>query len=381
MVFRPQRKALFNELKMEFDPWQVGDISDYEQLYKFGVQPMEPFRAKYSDLRYIRRGIVFGQRGFDKIDAAMSSKKSFAMMTGLMPSGRFHFGHKMVADEIIWFQGKGAKTYIAAADVESFLMRGITYQDARKIAVEEYLANYIALGLDPKKTNFWFQSAYVPPYYRLADTAAKEMTFNEMKAIYGDLSTSKIVSALKQVADILHPQLPEFEGKMPTVVPVGADQDPHIRLTRDVASRIGETYKFELPAATFHRFMEGLQGGKMSSSDPKSHIALTEDPKAARKKVMSAMTGGRATLEEQKKLGGAPDACSVYKFYFYHLVDDDKRMQGIYDECRAGKITCGACKKRCADLMEAFLTEHQAKMKKAMGEAKKMAEESVCVCK
>jgi tryptophanyl-tRNA synthetase len=359
---------------MEFDPWQITNIGDYEQLYKFGVEPFEKYRAKYSDLRYIRRGTVFGQRGFDKIDVAMSAKKPFIMMTGLMPSGSFHFGHKMVADEIIWFQRKGARTYIAAADIESYLMRGVTLQDAKRIAIEEYLTNYIALGLDPKKTTFWFQSDYVAPYYRLADVAAKEVTFNEMKSIYGDITNSKIVSALKQVADILHPQLPEFEGKMPTVVPVGADQDPHIRLTRDIAARLGHTYKMELPSATFHRFMEGLQGGKMSSSDPKSYIALSEDPKSARKKMMSAMSGGRATLEEQKKLGGQPDICSVYKFCLYHLVDDDKELKGMYDECRSGRITCGDCKKRCADMMEKFLIEHQKKMAKAREAAKELAE-------
>jgi len=360
---------------MEFDPWTITDIGDYEDLFhKFGMEPFEKYKARYSDLRYIRRGIVFGHRGFDKIDAAIQGKKPFAMMTGLMPSGRFHFGHKMVADEIIWFQRKGARTYIAAADIESYLMRNIPLPEARKTAVEEYLTNYIALGLDPKKATFWFQSDYVAPYYRLADVAAKEVTFNEMKAIYGDLSNGKIISALKQAADILHPQLPEFEGMMPTVVPVGADQDPHIRLTRDIAARLNHTYKLELPAATFHRFMEGLQGGKMSSSDPKSHIALSEEPKSARKKIMSATTGGRATLEEQKKLGGIPENCAVYKFYLYHFVDDDKDLKKIYEECKSGSIMCGDCKKRCADMMEAFLIEHQKKREKARGDAIKLAE-------
>jgi tryptophanyl-tRNA synthetase len=363
---------------MVLDPWTIGDISDYEHLFKqFGISPMDAFKAKYSDLRYIRRGIIFGHRGFDKIDAAISNKKPFIMMTGLMPSGNFHFGHKMVADEIIWLQGKGARTYIAAADIESYLMRGVSLSDAKKIAVEEYLTNYIALGLDPKKTSFWFQSDYASPYYRLADQAAKEVTFNEMKAIYGDLSTNKIISALKQVADILHPQLPEFEGRMPTVVPVGADQDPHIRLTRDIAYRLNHVYKMEQPSATFHRFMEGLQGGKMSSSDPKSHIALSEEPKSARKKIMSATTGGRATLEEQKKLGGVPESCAVYKFYLYHFVDDDKELQKIFNECRSGAVMCGDCKKRCADMMESFLNEHQKKREKAKGEAKKLAESSL----
>jgi tryptophanyl-tRNA synthetase len=360
---------------MELDPWEVGDISDYEKLFKeFGIEPMAPYKGRFSDNRYIRRGIIFGHRGFNRIADAIENKKPFVMMTGLMPSGKFHFGHKMVADEIIWFQQNGAKTYIAAADVESYLMRRVSLGDARRTAVEEYLTNYFALGLSEKDLHFWFQSSYTTPYYRLADVASNEVTFNELRAIYGELSTNKITSVLKQVADILHPQLPEFENrKLPTVVPVGADQDPHIRLTRDIAARLGHNYNLEIPSATFHRFMEGLQGGKMSSSNPKSYIALSEEPSSACKKIMSATTGGRGTAEEQKKLGGVPDICAVYKFYFYHLVDDDKRMQEIFNECKTGKMLCGECKKRCADMLEKFLIEHQKKMKKARALAERVA--------
>lgn len=357
---------------MEFDPWQVGDISDYNQLFKFGIKPFDAFKEKYADNTYVRRGIIFGHRDFEKIDASIKNKKPFVMMTGLMPSGRFHFGHKMVADEIIWFQGMGARTYIAAADIESYLMRGVSLGDAKKTAVEEYLANYIALGLDPDKTTFWFQSNYCVPYYRLADVSSEEATQNELSAIYGELHPKKIISIFKQVADILHPQLPDFEGAMPTVVPVGADQDPHIRLTRDIAARLSHYNKFTQPSATFHRFMEGLQGGKMSSSDPKSHIALSEDPKSARKKIMSATTGGRETAEEQKKLGGDPDICSIYKFYYYHLVADDSRMQDIFEECKSGSILCGECKKRCAEMVAEFLEAHQKKLEDAKIIAKDM---------
>ncbi len=360
---------------MELDPWKISDISNYEQLFNFGMRSFSPFHSHYSDNRYMRRGIIFGHRDFEKIDRAISRKEPFIMMTGLMPSGRFHFGHKMVADEIVWFQGKGARVYIAIADIESYLMRGVPLDIAKKIALEEYIANYIALGLDPERSHFWFQSSYRPEYYRLSDMAAQEITLNELRAIYGDLTPSKIISVLKQVSDILHAQLPELEGKLPTVVPVGADQDPHIRLTRDIASRLSRTYDFELPSATFHRFMEGLQGGKMSSSDQKSYIALTESPESAKKKVMSAKTGGRETADEQRRLGGVPEQCVVYKLYYYHLVDDDREMERIYNECKTGAILCGECKRRCASMLEDFLQNHQEKMRAARDTAKQVISE------
>ncbi len=363
----------------DFDPWTVSEIKDYDKLLKdFGMGGFDDFVKKFDSFRYIRRGIIFGQRDFGKIASAIDKKKPFAMMTGLMPSGNFHIGHKMVADEIIWLQELGAETFICAADVESYLMRDIPFERARQIALEEYLTNYFALGLKEKKLHFWFQSDYVSEYYRLRDMGSKRVTFNELKAIYGDLSPAKIVSVLTQVADILHPQLERFGGPKPTVVPVGADQDPHIRLTRDISSRLaakregGADMDCIPPSATYHKFMSGLQGGKMSSSDPKSHIALSEDSKTARKKIMSAKTGGRETVEEQKKKGGQPDKCMVYELYLYHLVDDDMELSKIYHECKNGSILCGECKGRCADMMEKFLKEHQSKIPAARKKTEKL---------
>ncbi|HHQ44889.1 MAG TPA: tryptophan--tRNA ligase [Candidatus Altiarchaeales archaeon] len=357
----------------ELNPWEVGEIKDYGKLIKeFGMKPMDDYRIKYDDLLYIRRGIIFGHRDFNLIDEAIEKKKPYALMTGLMPSGAFHFGHKMVADEIKYFQDNGAQIFICAADIESYLMRGIPLDVARKTAVEDYLTNYLALGINPENLTFWFQSDYRTEYYRMRDLLSKRPTFNELKAIYGELSTGKIISALTQAADILHPQLKELGGKKPVIVPVGADQDPHIRLTRDIASRETE-YDIIPPAATYHKFMGGLQGGKMSSSDPKSHISLLEEPKKAIKKVMGAKTGGRESAEVQRKKGGRPDQCMIYELCLYHLVPDDIELARIHAECVSGATLCGDCKKRCAGFLTTFLEEHQKKVAQARKTAEKIA--------
>ncbi len=348
------------------DPWGSMKIESYEKLFtEFGISPFENFKEKFKTNRYVRRGIIFGHRDFDKIARCIDKNKKFAMLTGLMPSGKFHFGHKMVADEIIWFQEMGAETYICAADIEAYLTRDIDLKLAKEIATEEYLLNYLALGLKTNNLHFYFQSDYVVPYYRFRDTLSKRATNNSLKSIYGELTPGKIFSIFTQVADILHPQLDEFSGKMPTVVPVGSDQDPHIRLTRDIAAKLN----LISPSSVYHKFMEGLNGGKMSSSDPKSYISLTETPKSARKKIMRAKTGGRATREEQKELGGIPGKCMIYELFVYHLIDDDKNLHEIYHDCKSGNLRCGDCKTNCAELMEKFLIEHQEKREKARSTA------------
>ena len=135
-----------------------------------------------------------------------------------------------------------------------------------------------------------------------------------------------------QVADILHPQLEECGGPKPTVVPVGPDQDPHIRLTRDIAERFKSKFNFVAPSSTYHRFITGLTGDKMSSSKPKTAIFLSDGPEVAEKKIKSAKTGGRESLAEQKELGGVPEDCSVYEMLLYHLVKSDDELKEIYHE-------------------------------------------------
>ncbi|MDY6779411.1 MAG: tryptophan--tRNA ligase, partial [Halobacteria archaeon] len=124
-------------------------------------------------------------------------------------------------------------------------------------------------------------------------------------------------------------------------------------------------YGFYPPSSIYHRFMTGLTGGKMSSSVPKSHIALTDDPEEGAEKVKSAKTGGRETAEKQRELGGEADECPVYELYAYMLAEDDEHAKQVYDECVGGERLCGGCKSEAADLMEDWLEEHKEKREEA----------------
>lgn len=99
----------------------------------------------------------------------------------------------------------------------------------------------------------------------------------------------------------------------------------------------------------------------MSSSVPDSYIALTDDPKEGAKKVKRAKTGGRVTLEEQKKLGGISEECSVFELLLFHLLEDDEELLEIRQECVSGTRMCGSCKQLAAEKMSEFLKDHQEK--------------------
>jgi tryptophanyl-tRNA synthetase len=360
---------------MEVNPWEVEGEVDYKKIIdKFGVSPIKQLPELFEKELLFRRKIIFAHRDIQKIAESIKDKKKFVLMTGLMPTGKFHIGHLILFQQILFYQKLGAKIYIAVADVEAYNARGQSLEESRKIAIDQYLTNYIALGLKPENCEIYFQSdrskdaKISNAYYRLQNLFAKYVTFNEFRAIYGDISPGKMVSSILQSADMLHTQLPELEGTCPVIVPVGIDQDPHIRLTRDLAKRIKD-FKFVPVSSTYNLFMPGLGGGKMSSSDPTSYIALTDNPKEVETKIKKyAFSGGQATIEEHRSKGGNPDVDVSFQYLKFFFEPDDKKLQKIYEDYKSGKMLTSELKQILIEKINAFLKEHQAKKEKAKKE-------------
>lgn len=343
------------------DPWGATGIKDYQQtMEQFGIEPLADVIDQIPQPhRLMRRSIILGHRDFGRIAKAIRNDSDFALLTGLMPSGKFHFGHKLVADQIVYYQQQGAEVYVCVADVEVHNTRQVSIEEARDIAIDQYLTNYIALGLKPENCHFYFQSEGPRDYQVLSKLLADKITLNEMEAIYGDLEPGKIISILTQIADILYPQMKSEGGPRPTITPVGFDQDPHARLTRDVVSRVQSNYGFIKPSFTFHKFMRGLKGGKMSSSDPQSYIALTDSVQEALDKIDQAKTGGRDTAEEQREKGAVIEEDTVFEMLAYHLIEDDQELKEIQERYTAGDMLSGELKQICKDKMRKFLARHQ----------------------
>lgn len=408
-------------MEQEINPWSANQSIDTEKFFtEFGIEPMDPVLEHIPDPPvFLRRGIVIGQRDYRPIVEAMNTGSPFHVLTGFMPSGHPHLGHLMVMKEVVWHVQQGGKGYVAVADREAHAVRGISWNKCDEYA-REYLQCLYALGYEGE-TYYQSRNTRVKD---LAFEAAIKMNFSDLQAIYGfgqETAIAHAMSVATQVADILYPQTDA--GPAPTIVPVGLDQDPHIRLTRDVAfklrmftveqrdgyvsvrsknapeaaltavhtafggskkyeghvdirgaaydevsTRVREIeiahggYGFYSPSATYHYFMPGLQGGKMSSSVPDSSFGFCDPDKEIKKKVMSALTGGRMTLEEQKRLGGEPDKCSVYLLNLFHMCEDDGELAEIHRACRAGELMCGTCKKATWERVREFLTEFREKM-------------------
>lgn len=425
---------------VRIDPWSSTTYRDYAHLRdEFGIEEFSEDIIKKlpNPDKLFRRGVVFGHRDFNVIIDAITQGKPWVVLTGLMPSGRMHLGHKMVIDQVIYYQSLGADIVIAVADIEAFATRGLTLKEAKELAISEYIINYIALGLKPCRVYFQSENQDVK---NLAYLLGRKVNLSQMMATYGfngSTNMSHLLAPLIQTGDILHVQLEKYGGVRPTLVPVGVDQDPHIRLCRDVAQahrlynvtktrddRIGVFVKVDVrvdrlldeaesvlrrlgykdlrritdykaiyvddaadpdikkidaelahaelkhggygfisPSSTYHRFITGLTGDKMSSSKPETAIFLTDKPDDAKKKIMNAKTGGAATVEEQRRHGGNPSICVVYEILLYHLIEDDQELNQIFKSCTNGELICGECKKHAARLMGEFLSRMEEKRK------------------
>ncbi len=405
----------------QINPWSSTPKVNMNRLFEdFGIDPFEPQKERLGDLpAFMRRNIIQGHRGYDAISDAIVNKKPFHVLTGFMPSGHPHFGHLMVMKEVVWHIQKGGQGFISMADREAHAVRGLSWEKCDEYA-REYMNCLYALGFKGEIYSQRRNNALKD----LSFEAACKINFSNLSAIYGfgaDTELAHAMSVSTQVADILYPQL--TAGIAPTVVPVGIDQDPHIRLTRDVTNSLRMFYvedrkthisiraknasaeaitavakafkgskKYEghidlpagftvdevetvvrrieqefggfgfmLPSSTYHSFLMGLQGGKMSSSVPDSLVWFDDAEKDVMKKIMSAVTGGRQTLEEQKQLGGEPEKCSIFQLNKFHMMEDDKELKNMCEACKAGELMCGTCKKETLERVRAFLSEFKEK--------------------
>jgi tryptophanyl-tRNA synthetase len=359
-------------VKPRLDPWSSLEIKDYESLFKeFGLQKFPEKWKKELGHYLFRRNIVIAHRDFQKILERIRENKPFINMTGIATSGKLHFGHKVILDLFIFFKKLGAKNFFGICDLDAYTSRDTikTLEEAKRFAVDN-LANALALGLSKK--DVYVQSGEERRYYEFAFELSKKITTSEFQAIYGHLDLGKIAANLLQYADILHGQLKEYCGPMPSLTIIALEQDPHLRAVRDVARKLHSLYNFELPCSLYITHMPGLKEGmKMSSSKPETAIFLTDSPEEAERKIMRAFTGGRGTIKEQREKGGEPERCKVFALLKFHHPDDNF-VENVYKACKNGELICGDCKKLCAEFVKKFLEKHLKKYEAKKKIAEKM---------
>ncbi len=345
------------------DPFGSSEVKDYSTLVaELGLRPIDDkiLSRVRNPNRFLRRGIDFAHTDFDKFLDASDRKEPLAIMTGIKPTNEFHLGSKMTAEKVIYFQKEfKAKVFYAVADLEGMVDNGLPLEQQLKLAISN-VADLLALGLDHKNA-FIYRQSQEQRVMNLAYLFSRKTTTNHMKNLYGERPLGLYFAAFTQCGDMLLPQLPEFGGPKTVLVPVGADQCYHIFLCRDIIKRATE-FEFMPISAIYHKFFRALDGeGKMSKRSPMSMLTLNDTPELIRKKVTGTLTGGRKTVEEQRRLGGVPEQSVVYELLYYHFIDDDRKVKQIYDDYKSGKMLDGEMKELAIEIITKFIADHQKK--------------------
>jgi tryptophanyl-tRNA synthetase len=195
-------------------------------------------------------------------------------LTGDRPTGQLHLGHLFgTLLNRVRLQDDGVELMVLVADYQTITDRDSPAslpQDA-----EELVADYLAVGIDPQRATI-FAHSQVPelnqlilPFLSLVTlpellrnpTVKDEAAASGMTALNGLMLTYPV----HQAADILFCRA--------TVVPVGADQLPHVEQTRTIARRFNRRYApgrpvFPEPEAVLSNAptLLGTDGRKMSKS-------------------------------------------------------------------------------------------------------------------
>lgn len=363
------------------NPWEVAGEIDYDKLIKeFGTQEINSvLRKKLADTHpLLRRGLYFSHRDLDLWIKDAESGKKVSIVTGRGPSEKMHIGHLVPFMVALSLQKKfGCEVYIPISEDEKFFVKpNLSFEQTIKYA-DDNILDIISLGFDMKKT-FIIRDFSDKEMYSRASRVAKLINYSTAKSAFGLQPENNIGWSFYPAMQAAHILLPQFKnGKSRTIVPVGIDQDPFIRLTRDVAEH--SSLNFVKPGAIHAKFMPGLRGGtKMSASDSENDVIyLSDKPEEVKKKINKyAFSGGKDTIEEHRKLGGNPDIDVSFQYLKFFFEEDDEKLEKVYKEYKSGKMLSGELKSILIEKVNSFLKEHQKNKEKAKKEASKFISQS-----
>ncbi|SFC29859.1 tryptophanyl-tRNA synthetase [Halobiforma haloterrestris] len=341
-------------------PYAVEGSIDYEKLLeRFGAEPLTTDQVdRFPDRPAIRRGFFYAGRDVDRYLEAAESGDPHAIVTGRGPSGSMHLGHVLPLYLAKHLQREtGATVYVPLSDDEKFLAKEGSLESIGE-HTRDNLRDILAVGFDPERTRIVVDTVDADLIYPLAVRLADYLTPATVDAVYGQQGTVGLqFYPAVQAAHLLLPQL--VAGRQPTLVPVAIDQDPHVRVCRDVAAR--ESLPVEKPGALLGRFLPSLEGpGKMSTSGNAPSIGLADDPETVAATIRDhAYTGGRATLEEHREKGGDPSVDVPFQYLRYCFEPDDDDLERIAERYRAGDLLSGELKEIAIDRITDFLAAHQ----------------------
>jgi tryptophanyl-tRNA synthetase len=263
------------------------------------------------------------------------------ILSGIQPSGALHLGNYFgMMRPAIELQEKGEAFYFIA-DYHS--MTSLFNVEERRKNTLDVALDFLACGLDPKKSVFFKQSD-VPEVTELSWllSTVTPMGMLERSTSYKD----KIARGIAPMHGLFaYPVLMAADILIydSNVVPVGRDQKQHLEMTRDMAIKFNEQYgqTFVIPEPQIRdevALVPGTDGQKMSKSYGNT-IEIFGDEKTIRKKIMGITMDSRQPAEPK------PDAEKNLAIQLLKLVAPANVGKEFEDKLRVGGLGYGDLKK------------------------------------
>lgn len=224
------------------------------------------------------------------------------LVSGVQPSGSLHIGNYLGAlKNFVDLQNAGKyDCFFFIADLHS-LTEGPSPKDQKK-STGELMINFLAAGLDPKKSTLFLQSR-IPEHTELGWIFNTIIPMGELERMtqYKD-KVSRGISANAGLFDYPVLMAADILIYKASIVPVGDDQDQHLELTRTVArnfnKKFGKTFAEPKAVHTKAPRIMSLDNPtqKMSKSSPKGCLFLTDSPEVMKEKIARAVTDSEKTI-------------------------------------------------------------------------------------
>jgi len=285
-------------------------------------------------------------------------KQTKVIISGIRSTGKLHLGHYFgVISNLLQLQNDNTitKRYLFIADLHA-LTTAYGNPEQLKQNRFELMLDLLACGIDEAKYTLFVQSQvkeHAELHLILSMITPKRQL--ELNPTYKDLKQNLARSDVDTYGFLGYPVLQAADILLyrATHVPVGADQVPHIELTREIARKFNRLYgdTFVEPQALLTRVpkVPGIDGRKMSKSYNNA-IYLSDTADEIKTKVKKMITDPQRVRRID---AGRPEVCSVFKLH--ELISPKELVQEIANDCRKAKIGCVQCKEKLAQNIIAFV--------------------------
>ncbi len=279
-------------------------------------------------------------------------------MTGDRPTGKLHLGHYVGSLAARVELQEMHRQFVMIADTQGLTDHAHETKKIRENVLEVAL-DYLAVGIDPRKTTIFIQSL-IPALPELTMYYLNLVTWNRLKHNptikleiqqkgYGEeVPAGFMIYPISQAADIT-----AFKGEL---VPVGDDQTPILEQTVEIVRKFNRLYHTDVlvePKMVTSKFarLPGIDGKAKMSKSLGNAIFLSDSVDEVSKKVKGMYTDpGHLKVEDPGKVEGNP---------VFTYLDAFGRDTAKIDEMKAhyarGGLGDSVVKKYLLEVLLAFL--------------------------